>query len=175
MQFGLNNERKAFCTIKFDKRSGTKDDKAAMRFYSENRNDIENLFVTFKPVRSADDVYKRVERSYTDRFKGRTDKHKADEYKAHAHLFGSKDRKYFQKRFHRLSVICRGCFYCIRFPSKPIWKYILKLGFCQSYVLRSSGIYCFVFENRSGFNQMKNNAVFIIKILKRFAPCFRKK
>ena len=102
MQFCLNNERKAFCTIENNKRTCTKNDKTTMRPYSDDRNDIEDLFVIFKPVRPADDVYKRIERADTDRFECRTDKHKTDEYKAHTHLFGSKDCKYFQKSFHRL-------------------------------------------------------------------------
>ena len=113
-----------------------------MRFYSENGNDIENLFVVFKPVRPADDIYERVERADTDRFECRTDKHKTDEYKAHTHLFGSKDCKYFQKRFHGFVIRCRlpVVFTASDSLSELIRKYILKLGFCQTYVLRSSGI-----------------------------------
>ena len=104
MQFCLNNERKTFYTIEDDKSTCTKDDKVPMRSYSDDRNYIEYFFVIFKPVRPAYDVYKRIERADTDRFECRTDKHKADEYKAHTHLFGSKDCKYFQKSFHRLSA-----------------------------------------------------------------------
>ena len=71
-----------------------------MRLYAKSRDGIGNFCVSVEPVRSSDNADKRINRPNADCFKRRADKHKANKNAAHPHLLGSKNFKYFQKRFH---------------------------------------------------------------------------
>ena len=71
-----------------------------MRLYAKSRDGIGNSCVSVEPVRSSDNADERINRPNADRFKRSPDKHKANKNAAHPHLLGSKNFKYFQKRFH---------------------------------------------------------------------------
>ena len=100
MQFRLDNYGQIFNKIESNEQKRAKNNELRMSFYTYARNHIRNVFVGFKPVRPPYNAYERIKRTDSDRFKRRADKHKANKNAAHPHLLGSKNFKYFQKRFH---------------------------------------------------------------------------